>query len=246
MRSRAADHEAEAVPGTPILDLERFGRALESSSPPSDSAYRPWIVRLEKDQAERLAALCGAHRIKLIDTIHRQLAELAAVRLPAGAPADRHLFIETTARGAGDLAAVGNWVYVPWEAKIAHLLDRDGYFDVITNRNADKITPEEQRLLRTKRVGVIGLSVGGEAAVTVAQEHLCGEIILADFDRLDLSNLNRLHAGFDELGLQQGHHRSAPHRQDRSLPAGQRPGRRGDSRIPGRLLGRSRSAGGGV
>jgi hypothetical protein len=43
--------------------------------------------------------------------------------------------------------------------------------------------------------------VGAEAAVAVAQEHLCGEIVLADFDRLDLSNLNRLHAGCDELGL---------------------------------------------
>jgi len=51
------------------------------------------------------------------------------------------------------------------------------------------------------RVGAIGLSVGAEAAVTVAQEHLCGEIVLADFDTLDLSNLNRLHAGCDELGL---------------------------------------------
>ncbi len=36
--------------------------------------------------------------------------------------------------------------------------------------------------------------------MTVAQEHLCGEIWLADFDALDLSNLNRLGAGVDELG----------------------------------------------
>jgi tRNA threonylcarbamoyladenosine dehydratase len=48
---------------------------------------------------------------------------------------------------------------------------------------------------------VVGLSVGGEAAVTVAQEHLCGEIVLADFDDLDLSNLNRLGAGVDDLGV---------------------------------------------
>lgn len=82
-----------------------------------------------------------------------------------------------------------------------HLLDRDEYFEVITNRNQNKITREEQQHLRTKRIVVMGLSVGGEVAVTVAQEHLCGEIVLADFDRLDLSNLNRLNAGCDELGL---------------------------------------------
>ncbi|HEY7698891.1 MAG TPA: ThiF family adenylyltransferase [Vicinamibacteria bacterium] len=47
----------------------------------------------------------------------------------------------------------------------------------------------------------MGLSVGGEAAVTLAQEHLCGHIVLADFDLLDLSNLNRLQGGFDDLGV---------------------------------------------
>jgi hypothetical protein len=96
--------------------------------------------------------------------------------------------------------AIGNWMYVPWEGRVVHLLDADAYFEVITNRNRDKITREEQLLLRSKRIGVIGLSVGGEAAVTVAQEHLCGAIVLADFDCLDLSNLNRLGASFVELG----------------------------------------------
>jgi tRNA A37 threonylcarbamoyladenosine dehydratase len=84
---------------------------------------------------------------------------------------------------------------------IVHVLPPDEYFDVITNRNQDKVTRSEQVALRAKRVGVVGLSVGGEAAVTVAQEHLCGHIVLADFDTLDLSNLNRLGAGVDELGV---------------------------------------------
>jgi tRNA threonylcarbamoyladenosine dehydratase len=189
---------AEALSRHP-LDLEGFGRALESVRSSPDPQYRPWVVHLVADQAEPLATLCDAYRVRLIDTIDRQLTELAAIRFP-GQPAARHRFIVDTVTAAGGSAAVGNWVYLPWEAKIAHLLDGDSYFEVITNRNADKITADEQRLLRTKRVGVLGLSVGGEAAVTLAQEHLCGEIVLADFDRLDLSNLNRLNAGFDELG----------------------------------------------
>lgn len=86
-------------------------------------------------------------------------------------------------------------------AGIVRVLPRDEYFAVITNRNQDKLTHREQGILRGKRVGVVGLSVGGEAAVTVAQEHLCGHIVLADFDGLDLSNLNRLGAGIDELGI---------------------------------------------
>ena len=51
----------------------------------------------------------------------------------------------------------------------------------------------------------MGLSVGAEIAVTVAQEHVCGSIVLADFDPLDLSNLNRLNGGVDELGVNKAH-----------------------------------------
>ena len=46
---------------------------------------------------------------------------------------------------------------------------------------------------------MVGLSVGSEAAFALAQEHLCGEIFLADFDRLELSNMNRLSSGVDDL-----------------------------------------------
>jgi molybdopterin/thiamine biosynthesis adenylyltransferase len=132
----------------------------------------------------------------VIDSYDRQLRELAAVRLPSAGEYERHLWIEEFAKDHP-----GVWVYLSWERKLARILDREEYFEVVTNRNRDKITLEEQRLLRGKRVGVMGLSVGGEAAVTLAQEHLCGHIVLADFDLLDLSNLNRLQGGFDDLGV---------------------------------------------
>jgi molybdopterin/thiamine biosynthesis adenylyltransferase len=160
---------------------------------------------LGPEDVDRFPAYCRERNIALIDTIDRQLMDLATVRLPSAASTEeRHRFVADALGASPGQATVGNWVYLPWEAKMVHLLEQDDYFEVITNRNLDKITRDEQRLLRTKRIGVMGLSVGGEAAVTVAQEHLCGEIVLADFDRLDLSNLNRLHAGCDELG----HHKA--------------------------------------
>lgn len=184
----------------PILDLEAFARAVASPRTPPAESWRPVFVRLQPSAFDGFGALCRERRIALIDTIDRQLLDLAAVRLPSADGSERQRFIEDALAAHGGRAAYGNWAYLPWEAKVVHLLDRADYFEVITNRNRDKITREEQRLLGTRRIGVIGLSVGGEAAVTVAQEHLCGEIVLADFDRLDLSNLNRLGAGFDDLG----------------------------------------------
>ncbi|HEX8650735.1 MAG TPA: ThiF family adenylyltransferase [Pyrinomonadaceae bacterium] len=184
------------------LDFDEFTRFVVSPPEPPDESWQPAFLRAKPGEGERFFAFCRGRRIAVVDAIDRQLADLAVVRLPSeDARSRRDSFIEEAVAAVGGRASYGTWVYFPWEAKVVHLLDADDYFDVITNRNQDKITKEEQKELRGKRVGVAGLSVGGEAAVTVAQEYLCGEILLADFDRLDLSNLNRLQAGCDELGL---------------------------------------------
>ena len=185
-----------------ILGFAEFAGESASASACAGADHRTFIVRLTPDDIEHFDALCRERRLTVIDTIERQLADLALVRLPSATQsAERSRFVEQAMASKGARASYGAWVYFPWEAKVVHLLEPDDYFDVITNRNQDKITRDEQRELRSRRVGVVGLSVGGEAAVAVAQEHLCGHIVLADFDRLDLSNLNRLHAGCDELGL---------------------------------------------
>jgi tRNA threonylcarbamoyladenosine dehydratase len=186
---------------TATLDFEAFGREVITSSTAPESSWRPIFLKLAPGDYDRFTVLCRQHHIAQIETIDRQLLDLARARIPSTSKcAERELLTEQTVAAAGGRASYGNWVYLPWEAKIVHLLDRDDYFDVITNRNQDKITRDEQLTLRKKRIGVIGLSVGGEAAVTLAQEHLCGKLVLADFDQLDLSNLNRLNASFDELG----------------------------------------------
>jgi molybdopterin/thiamine biosynthesis adenylyltransferase len=95
----------------------------------------------------------------------------------------------------------GNWVYYPWENSLVHLLPEDAFIAVRTNRNNYKITPQEQRKLSHKKVGIVGLSVGQQVALTIAMERSAGEIRLADFDTIDLSNLNRLRCGVTELGL---------------------------------------------
>jgi tRNA threonylcarbamoyladenosine dehydratase len=191
---------AEAADASSPLHVEAFARVVASPSTAPAASWRPQFIKLAPHERERLEVICRQHRLTLLDPMERQLADLAAVRLPSSDAAERQRFIEETVAAHGGADAYGSWVHLPWAAKVVHLLDEEPYFEVITNRNRDKITREEQRRLRAKRVGVVGLSVGGEAAVTVAQEHLCGEIVLADFDGLDLSNLNRLSAGFDELG----------------------------------------------
>lgn len=192
---------AQTFTGRDRLSLDDFAAALLTTD-----AYKSWHARLViLDWPAGLAdlrGLCSTNHIHLVDAISAQLADLAMARFPSSDAAEqRRAFAEDRLRDTGDAARYGCWAWFPWLRSIVHVLPPDEYLEVITNRNQDKLTHEEQQRLRDKRVGVVGLSVGGEAAVTIAQEHLCGHIVLADFDGLDLSNLNRLGAGVDELGV---------------------------------------------
>ena len=60
---------------------------------------------------------------------------------------------------------------------------------------------EEQDRLGLLRIGIVGLSVGHAIAYTLAQQGLCGQLRLADFDDVELSNLNRVPATVFDLGL---------------------------------------------
>jgi tRNA A37 threonylcarbamoyladenosine dehydratase/nitroreductase len=84
---------------------------------------------------------------------------------------------------------------------MVHILDEEEFITVRTSRNQYKITPEEKAILAGKKIGVIGLSVGQAVSVTLAMERICTELRLADFDLLELTNLNRIRTGVHNLGL---------------------------------------------
>lgn len=100
-----------------------------------------------------------------------------------------------------DLFEYGIWVYYPWNLRLVHLLPEKEFIDLRTAANRNKITTVERDILSTKKVGVIGLSVGQSVAVTMALERTCGELRIADFDTLELNNLNRIRTGVHNLGL---------------------------------------------
>lgn len=59
------------------------------------------------------------------------------------------------------------------------------------SRNLGIVTPEEQQVLRTATVAIVGLGgIGGNVAVLLARMGV-GRFRLADFDRFELANINR-------------------------------------------------------
>lgn len=136
------------------------------------------------------------------DTIDGQLRNLAATRAPDRDLTEAHL--ATAVAGLLDdrpATAYGRWVFYPWSGRLVHLLGPAEFRELRTDRNRHKLTADEQRRLTAVTVGIAGLSVGNAIALTLTLEGVGGHLRLADFDELELSNMNRIRAGVHEIGL---------------------------------------------
>jgi molybdopterin/thiamine biosynthesis adenylyltransferase len=161
--------------------------------------YRAGLAADRQDLENLLDREAG---ITVHDTLLAQLQELVKLRNPSRRfEADELADAALRHTASVAWAAYGAWVYYPWSKRLVHILDEKEFVEVRTSRNQYKITPEEEELLAGKRVGIIGLSVGQSAAVTMAMERIFGEIRLADFDVLDLSNFNRIRTGVHNLSV---------------------------------------------
>lgn len=146
---------------------------------------QPWrAVRIERKH--QLDALVSDLSIEVVDTIDQQRRDLERM-LPAPDPAH--------------LAEPSRWYYYPWRRSVVHLLGPNAFQALRSDRNRNKITREQQERLRELSVGVVGLSVGHAIAHTLALEGICGRIVLADFDEIELSNLNRIPGTVFDLGV---------------------------------------------
>jgi molybdopterin/thiamine biosynthesis adenylyltransferase/nitroreductase len=185
------------MPAPPTL-VHRAGRSL------AETEWRPTLYDLERrEDAESVDSLLKSDQVKFVhDTIEEQLRELIASRDPVQTWPREELDRRIRSHlGGRSLETWGTWVYFPWSARLVHILPRDEYREVRTDRNRYKITRAEQHRLGSFRIGIIGLSVGNMAAVTLALEGIGGSYKIADHDRLSLSNLNRLRAGVHEIGV---------------------------------------------
>jgi len=153
---------------------------------------------VNENDAARLRELKQAAGIRVIDRYGHQLEEFIRIqRLERSMSTDQ----------AADLLQrlekenAGTWVFYPWHRVLVHLLEKNDFVRVRTDRNRNKITVEEQITLGRKRIGIIGMSVGRSVATAMALERIFGTLKIADHDTLDLSNLNRLKAPLYDLGL---------------------------------------------
>jgi molybdopterin/thiamine biosynthesis adenylyltransferase len=154
---------------------------------PDVNAYRARI--LDPDEPADSSALQRLRADPHVEFIDHRDAQLAGVRTLLPRPDDELV------------AEPGRWAYYPWRRTVVAVLGPRGFRAVRLDRNRNNVTRAEQDKLGALRIGVAGLSVGHVIAHTLAAQGLCGRLRLADFDHLELSNLNRVPATVFDLGL---------------------------------------------
>lgn len=149
--------------------------------------WRPVVLDVTRRvDRQVLANLRADDTIYTLDMVDQQRAELATL-LP---PATSELIDEPP-----------RYVYFPWRRTLVHMLGPRAFDTVRLDRNRNRVTRAEQERLRRQRVGIVGLSVGHSAATAIALEGGCGQMRLADFDHIELSNLNRVPATVLDVGV---------------------------------------------
>ena len=170
--------------------LARGPREMVAREGEQSAIYRSWRplvldVRQRSDR-EVLRTLREDNNLQLLDRFDEQVNQLTA--LP-DAPM-------TEFRQEGQ-----RWVYYPWRRALVRLIGPKCFDHLRLARNRQKITKREQNRFRALKVGVVGVSAGHSIAHVLAMEGLIGELRLADFDEIELSNLNRIPTGVVDLGL---------------------------------------------
>jgi hypothetical protein len=156
---------------------------------PADDAgiFRAQLLR--DDDPEDRGVLEMLRQDPRIESIDRHAELLESLRLLRPSP-DTETLAEPT-----------RWAYYPWRRATIGILGPRGYRTLRLDRNRHLITAGEQHRLSGLRIGIAGLSVGHVIAHTLAAEGLCGALRLADLDRLELTNLNRVPATTFDIGL---------------------------------------------
>ncbi len=165
----------------------------------SSLAYAPELLYPAENESRILELKTDSNVVQL-DRLHKQLAEYVKLSRP-----DKNLStneIESEIRvHFPDIDAISLYVYYPWKSTLVRIVEESLFKAIRTNRNKLKITTEEQEKFEQSKIGVVGLSVGNAVATTLAMERVGGTLVLADYDELEVSILNRLRAGLCDLDL---------------------------------------------
>ena len=138
----------------------------------------------------------GVKILEAFDRAHRELFFVTHPNFKSGQPAAEAACQQFLKKSRP--AEV--WIYYPWRKLAVHTVGEKFYFQLRTARNRQVITAEEQENYRRCRVGIAGLSVGSGILSILVQSGGPQTLKIADFDEIEITNLNRLRAKLTDVG----------------------------------------------
>ncbi|MBI4136026.1 MAG: ThiF family adenylyltransferase [Candidatus Vogelbacteria bacterium] len=150
----------------------------------------------------QLAEFVNGHSgIQVVDQTRANLEELFLLRHP------QYRFDKNYQTPLADFLKIydrpdfGQWFYFPWLNLLVRYLPEPLHLELRTGRNKNLITTAEQNRFYYSTVAILGLSVGSHAAAVIAMTGGSCRFKLADPDVLSGDNLNRIRAGFPDVGM---------------------------------------------
>lgn len=167
---------------------------------------QPVMFDLERSQdTEALHTLLQQKKIHHIsDAIEIAIEELYHIANPTQIDAVDQTTFQTYLKsfGNGNTDTYGTWVYFPWNGTLVHFPTKDDVRRLRGSRNRNLITEaERQALTDNKTILILGLSVGSNAVDSLLMQGIGSKYILVDMDQLDPTNLNRIRASYEQLGV---------------------------------------------
>ena len=144
------------------------------------------IIRLDK-------------HLRVYDSIELIASDLFTLEHPNLARSDsyREDFISSIIRQGDEF---GVWVYYPWSSELVHFPKPDDYHRLRTYRFRDLLSKEDIQHLRTARIAMFGMSVGGNIILELVQNGIGGSLAIGDCAEVNIPNFGRAEFDMRDLG----------------------------------------------
>ncbi len=157
------------------------------------------IVVQKPEIYNSIAEFNNLDNFSLVDTVENAIREFFSIQNPT-IRKDSPVFKTSFEEFKKTFKIEDRFIVYTELKKIVRSVDATTYFRLRTARNRTIISEEEQIKYRSIRVGIAGLSVGSEAARALVISGGPQNFKLADFDVLEITNLNRITAGLPDVG----------------------------------------------
>lgn len=178
-------------------NLERILSERKDSSEILQQWSEPtaFFMQDEGQRSQLESFLSNNPNIKVVDQLGAMQSDLG--RLDARDHEQAGVAADDPSRYGRDYGA---FFYFPWQDALVRYPSEQDHYRLMTARNKNLIRGEEQNKLGEASVAVFGLSVGRAILSSLIRGGVGREVLIADPDYIDPTNLNRLSASFRHVG----------------------------------------------